>query len=85
MFLLDDILFAPVKGLAAVCRKVQDAARQDLENQEKECMTTLGELHRRLEMAEIDEQEFDLQENRILEHMESLARTLRPHDEPEDN
>ena len=28
MFLLDDILLAPMKGLAAVCRKVEEAARQ---------------------------------------------------------
>jgi len=31
MFILDDILFAPVKGFAAVCHKVQEAAQQELE------------------------------------------------------
>jgi len=80
MFLLDDILLSPVKGLAAVCRKVEEAARQDLENQEKETMFTLSELHRRLETGEIDEQQFDLVETKLLERMESLAKTLRPND-----
>ena len=42
MFLLDDILLAPLKGLAAVCRKVEEAARQDLENQEKGGDVCLG-------------------------------------------
>ena len=42
MFLLDDILLAPMKGLAAVCRKVEEAARQDLENQEKGAMSRPG-------------------------------------------
>jgi hypothetical protein len=84
MFLLDDILLSPVKGLAAVCRKVQEAAQQDLENQEKEAMSALGELHRRLEAGQVDEKEFDSEEARILERMESLTRTLHPHDEPED-
>jgi hypothetical protein len=84
MFLLDDILLSPVKGLAAVCRKVQEAAQQDLENQEKGTMSALGELHRRLEAGEIDEKEFDLEETRLLEKIESLAKTLRPHDEAED-
>ena len=55
MFLLDDILLAPMKGLAAVCRKVEEAARQDLENQGKGAMSALGELHRRLETGQIDE------------------------------
>ena len=81
MFLLDDILLSPVKGLAAVCRKVQEAARQDLENQEKGAMSDLGELHRRLEMGEIDENEFDAQETQLLERIESLSNTLHRDDE----
>jgi hypothetical protein len=80
MFFLDDILLSPMKGLAAVCRKVEEAARQDLENQEKETMFALSELHRRLETGEIDEQQFDLEETKLLERMESLAKTLRPND-----
>jgi hypothetical protein len=80
MFLLDDILLSPVKGLASICRKVEEAARQDLENQEKGTMTALCELHRRLETGEIDEQQFDSEEARLLERMESLAKTLHQND-----
>ncbi len=83
MFLLDDILLSPMKGLAAICRKVEEAARQDLENQEKGAMSALGELHRRLETGQIDEKDFDLEEARLLEHMERLAKVLHPHDESE--
>ena len=82
MFLLDDILLSPVKGLASICRKVEEAARQDLENQEKGTMSALSELHRRLETSEIDEQQFDCEETKLLERMESLARTLHPNNEP---
>jgi hypothetical protein len=85
MFLLDDILLSPMKGLAAVCRKVEEAARQDLENQEKGTMSDLSELHRRLETGEIDEQQFDVEETKLLERMESLAKTLRRNDESQDN
>jgi hypothetical protein len=81
MFLLDDILLSPIKGLAAVCRKVEAAARQDLENQEKGAMSALGELHRRLEMGQIDENEFDAQETQLLERIESLSKTLHRDDE----
>jgi len=76
MFLLDDILLSPVKGLAAICRKVEEAARQDLENQEKGAMSALGELHRRLETGQIDEKEFDAEETRLLERIETLSQTL---------
>jgi hypothetical protein len=84
MFLLDDILLSPLKGLTAVCRKVEEAARQELENREKGAMSALGELHRRLEMGQIDEKDFDAQEARLLEQMEDIAKVLHPHDAAED-
>lgn len=76
MFLVDDILLAPLKGLAAVCRQVQDAAWQELEGQHKATLGTLAELHQRLESAQIDEEEFDIQEARLLERLEGIERTL---------
>ena len=85
MFLLDDILLSPITGIVSICRKVEEAARQDLENQEKGTMTALSELHRRLETGEIDEQQFDLEETKLLERMESLAKTLHPNDVPYNN
>ena len=84
MFLLDDILLAPMKGLAAVCRKVEEAARQDLENQEKGAMGALGELHRRLELGEIENKDFDAEEARLLDQIEALQKVLHPEDEPDD-
>ena len=84
MFLLDDILLAPMKGLAAVCRKVEEAARQDLENQGKGAMSALGELHRRLEAGQIDERVFDLEETRLLDQIEAVQKVLRPEDKPDD-
>ena len=59
MFLLDDILLAPVNGLVAVCRKVEEAARESLENRGKDAMTALAELHRRLEGGSDRRQDFD--------------------------
>jgi hypothetical protein len=84
MFLLDDILLAPMKGLAAVCRKVEEAARQDVENQSTSTMLALGELHQRLEAGQIDEKDFDSEEARLLDKIEGLARILHKNDETED-
>ena len=84
MFLLDDILLAPMKGIAAICCKVQEAARQELENREKGAMSDLGELHRRLETGQIDEKNFDLEETRLLEQIEGIAKMLHPQEESDD-
>jgi hypothetical protein len=82
MFILDDILLSPMRGLTALCRKVEEAARQELENREKATMSALGELHRRLENGQISEAEFDVEETQLLEQLEQLARSLRSGDEP---
>ena len=85
MFLVDDILLAPMKGLAAICRKVEEAARQELETREKGAMGALGELHRRLELGQINDQEFDAEEARLLDQIEALRNVLHPQeaDEPD--
>ncbi len=76
MFLVDDILLAPLKGLAAVCRQVQDAAQQELDSQHKAALAALAELHQQLESGQIDEKKFDIQEARLLERLEGIERTL---------
>jgi hypothetical protein len=82
MFILDDILLSPMKGMVALCRKVEEAARQELENREKNTMSALGELHRRLETGQISEADFDVEETRLIEQMEELAKVLHPEDRP---
>jgi hypothetical protein len=81
VFLLDDIVLAPIKGFVAVCRKVEEAARADLESREKDTMRALGELHRRLELGEIDDREFDVEETQLLDQLETLQQTLHPQKE----
>jgi uncharacterized membrane protein len=77
MFLLDDILLAPITGLVAVCRKVEEAAKESLANRGKDAMSALGKLHRRLETGQIDEQEFDAQESQLLEEIERVQNMLK--------
>ena len=74
MFLLDDILLSPIKGVVAVCRKVEESAHQELENREKGTISALGELHRRLEAGQIDDHEFDLEETRLLEQLDLACK-----------
>jgi hypothetical protein len=85
VFLLDDILLSPVKGLVMVCRKVEQAARQDLEMREKGAMSALGELHRRLELGQIDDNDFDREEARLLDQIEALEKVLHPHEQADES
>lgn len=78
MFLADDILLAPFKGLVALSRQVQDAARQDLETQKSDLMTALAQLHKQLESGEIGETEFNIQESQLLERLDEIENTLDP-------
>ncbi len=75
MFLLDDILLAPIKGLAAICQKVHEAAQEDLANQEKAILGTLAELHQQLEAGQIGEGEFDTRECGLLDRLEACQKT----------
>ena len=74
MFLLDDILLAPIKGLAAVCQKVHEAAQEDLEHQEKALLANLAELHQLLEMGQIADDDFDAREGGLLDRLEACQK-----------
>jgi hypothetical protein len=78
MFIVDDILLAPAKGLAAICRQVQAAVKQDLENQKKTVMAALVELHQRLESGQVSQSQFNIQEGRLLDQLERIESTLNP-------
>jgi hypothetical protein len=84
MFLLDDILLAPFKGLAAVCRKVRDAAQEDLEAQEKAILATLAELYHEVETGRISDDEFNTRESGLLDRLEGLQNARGKDTEAED-
>jgi len=75
MFLLDDILLSPIKGLVAICQKVHEAAQEDLADQEKAILGALTELHHQLEAGQIDDGEFDTRECGLLDRLEACQKT----------
>ncbi len=77
MFLLDDLLFAPIKGLATVCQKVQEAAVEDLDRQEKAVLADLAELHRMLAAGQIGDDDFNLREAGVLDRLDACQRAWR--------
>ena len=79
MFLLDDILLAPIKGLATVCQKVHEAAQEDLADQEKAVLATLAELHQQLDAGSIADTDFDARECELLDRLEACQKARNPH------
>ena len=71
MFLLDDILLAPLKGLVWLAEKVDDMAEKELSD-EGRLMDKLMELQLRFELDEISEKEYTERENELLERLDSI-------------
>jgi hypothetical protein len=74
MFLLDDILLSPLKGLALVCRKVHEAAQEDLQKQEKDILATLAELHQLMDAGRIGDEDFNVRESDLLDRLEACQQ-----------
>ncbi|QXP83338.1 gas vesicle protein GvpG [Methylococcus sp. Mc7] len=72
MLVVDNLAFAPVRGLMWVFREVQKAAEQALRDEYETITSELGRLHLMLERQEISEQEFDRREKQLLDRMDEL-------------
>ena len=72
MFLIDDILLSPAKGLLWVFREIHDAAQQELAGESEAITAALSELYMRLETGQITETEFDAQETALLDRLDRL-------------
>ena len=84
MFLLDDILLSPVKGLMAIARKVQEIAEKDWEDQEKAILNSLSELHQLFESNTIGSEQFDERETALLDQLDAIQNMLSSEEEQEE-
>jgi hypothetical protein len=78
MFLVDDILLSPVKGVLWVFREIHDAAQQELEGEGEAITAALSELYMKLETGQITEAEFDAQEKMLLDRLDRLQAAEKP-------
>jgi hypothetical protein len=70
--IVDNLLTGPAHGLFWVFRKVQEAAEQSLRDEYRSITAELGGLYLLLESGEIDEGQFALREQRMLDRMDEL-------------
>ncbi len=74
MFLIDNILLAPLKSVIWVARKIDEVVEKELfdKGQIKE---RLMELQLQLELGEISEEEFNRQEEELLARLDAIIKT----------
>ena len=65
MFLLDDILMAPLNGIIFIGKKINEIIEKEMSD-EGSIKERLMALQLRFELDEIDEEEFDRQEDELL-------------------
>ena len=72
MFLIDNLLVAPLRGLLFVLKKIDEAVQQEVEVEEQAIMADLSALHRALDSGTITEAEFEAREQKLLHRLDQL-------------
>ena len=78
MFLIDDILLSPVKGLTYLAKQIHKAAEEEFLNEEN-ISAQLSELYMMLETAKITEDEFNEKESELLDRLEQIEEYKKKH------
>ena len=71
MFLLDDILLAPLKGVIFIAEKINDVLDKEMSD-EGSVKEKLMALQLKFEMDEIDEKEYDKREDELLNILSNI-------------
>lgn len=82
MFLVDDLLMSPAKGLLWVFKEIHDAAQQELAGEAEAITAALSELYMKLETGQITEAEFDAREKVLLDRLDRLQAKEEPKPAP---
>lgn len=70
-YLIDDILFAPVKGINFIAKKLRDMAMEEMLDEEG-TRQELKELYEMVEQGKIGEEEFGGREEELAERLERI-------------
>lgn len=73
MFLIDDILLAPLKGVMWLGKKINEVAEKEVSD-EGRIKEKLMELQLKFELDEISEEEYNKQEKELLERLDAIRK-----------
>ena len=78
MFLIDDILLSPAKGLFYIFKQIHKAAEEEFLDEEN-ITAVLSELYMMLETGKITEEEFNNRESELLNRLEQIEEYKKKH------
>jgi len=73
MFLIDDILLAPLKGVIFIGKKINDVIEKEMSDEGSIKERLMG-LQLKFEMDEISEEEYDEREDELLQLLEKIRK-----------
>jgi len=73
MFLIDDLLLAPLKGVIFIGKKINEVIEKEMSD-EGAIKERLMALSLKFEMDEIDEEEYDKREDELLKLLENIRK-----------
>ena len=84
MFLADDIVLFPMRGLLFVFKEIHEAVAQEIENESQTIRNRLSELYVLLESGQISEDEFAAEEGELLDRLDEIESGEDEDEEPEE-
>ena len=72
MFLIDDILMAPARGLFWIFKEIGNAVEEEQANEAQAITAKLSELYMMLETGQMTEAEFDAAEKALLDRLDAI-------------
>lgn len=75
MLLIDDLLMLPIKGFFALIRKIDEMARQELEDTPEKLKRELLDAQMLFETDQISEEEYNKREKEIMTRLTVLSKT----------
>ena len=72
MFLIDDLLLSPAKGILWIFKEIHNAAKEEMANEPESISQQLRNLYMQLETSAISEQQFDSQEKVLLDWLDEI-------------
>lgn len=85
MFLVDDILLAPTRGLLWIFKEIQHAVEAEQANEAEAITTKLSDLYMMLETGQMTEAEFDAAEKVLLDRLDVIKERVGDGEEDDDD
>lgn len=85
MFLVDDILLAPTRGLLWIFKEIHHAVEAEQANEAEAITTKLSDLYMMLETGQMTEAEFDAAEKVLLDRLDVIKERGGDGEEDDDD